>query len=117
MTCHVSFAGTRRTMGAEARMMNLNTQSDITRRAAFPSIGAGLLLAGGTSTSIASEPSPVAETAYGRVRGGTVRGVHMFRGIPYGGPTEGSGRFLPPTKPATWGGVRDAMVTGPRCVQ
>lgn len=41
----------------------------------------------------------------------------MFRGLPYGGVTEGAGRFLPPSKPATWAGVRDATVTGPRCVQ
>ena len=59
----------------------------------------------------------MAETEYGRVRGASVRGVHIFRGIPYGGPTEGEGRFLPPSRPARWAGVRDATVTGPRCVQ
>lgn len=58
-----------------------------------------------------------AETRYGRVRGASVKGLAVFRGIPYGGPTEGTARFLPPTKPATWSGVRDATVTGPRCVQ
>lgn len=57
------------------------------------------------------------ETSQGQVRGASVRGVHIFRGIPYGGPTEGSGRFLPPSRPAKWAGVRDATVTGPRCTQ
>jgi para-nitrobenzyl esterase len=60
-------------------------------------------------------PSPVAETQYGKVRGATVRGVHVFRGVPYGGPAEGTSRFLPPTSPAVWTGVRDATENGPRC--
>ena len=59
----------------------------------------------------------IAETRYGKVRGASVQGLAVFRGIPYGGPTEGAARFLPPSKPATWSGVRDATATGPRCVQ
>ncbi len=59
----------------------------------------------------------IVETHHGAVRGAVVGGVHIFRGIPYGGPTEGSGRFMPPTPPAPWTGVRDATVTGPRCIQ
>ena len=59
----------------------------------------------------------VAETAYGKVRGAGVNGVYIFRGIPYGGPTEGAGRFMPPSKPEKWAGVRDATLNGPQCVQ
>jgi para-nitrobenzyl esterase len=92
-------------------------QHGITRRAVLPSIGCGVLFAGSSVCARAAEPSPVVETACGRVRGASVRGVHIFRGIPYGGPVEGAGRFLPPSKPARWAGVRDATVTGPRCVQ
>lgn len=58
-----------------------------------------------------------AETTYGKVRGASVNGVAMFRGIPYGGPTEGAARFLPPSRPAKWCGVRDATLNGPQCVQ
>ncbi|HYW43781.1 MAG TPA: carboxylesterase family protein [Bryobacteraceae bacterium] len=58
-----------------------------------------------------------AETASGKVRGSSTNGVDIFRGIPYGGPTEGPGRFMPPSKPEKWAGVRDATVNGPQCVQ
>ncbi len=59
----------------------------------------------------------VAETAYGRVLGRLVHGVHGFRGVPYGGRVDGSRRFLPATTPDPWTGVFDATRTGPRAVQ
>ncbi len=46
-----------------------------------------------------------------------VDGVSIFRGIPYGGPTEGMARFLPPSMPDKWSGLYDATVNGQRCVQ
>ena len=66
---------------------------------------------------MSTRPSSVVETQYGQVRGAVVKGVHIFRGIPYGGLTEGAGRFMPPTRPIPWAGLRDATVTGPRCLQ
>lgn len=78
------------------------------------SLAGSLCLANGKSENIAST---TADTQYGRVRGATIRDVCIFRGIPYGGPTEGAGRFLPPAKPSPWTGVRDATITGPRCIQ
>ena len=88
-------------------------QPGFTRRAVLPSIGAALI----SARAFATESSTIAETEYGRVRGMSVRGVQMFRGIPYGGPAGGSNRFLPPSKPAKWTGVRDTTVPATRCVQ
>ncbi len=59
----------------------------------------------------------IAETVAGRVCGTRVNGVTIFRGIPYGGPTEGQARFMPPARSEVWAGVRDCTATGPRCVQ
>jgi len=61
--------------------------------------------------------SPSVETQYGRVRGASVQGVNIFRGIPFGGATAETARFLPPSKPRNWTGIRNATETGPRCVQ
>ena len=54
----------------------------------------------------------VAETSYGKVRGVTVNGVKVFKGIPYGDTTAGKNRFMPPVKPVKWTGVRDALEYG-----
>jgi para-nitrobenzyl esterase len=89
----------------------------MTRRTVLNSAASFVALRASLQTSFSAEQSPVAETEHGRVRGATVRGVHLFRGIPYGGPTEGGARFLPPPKPEKWTGVRDATATGPRCIQ
>jgi para-nitrobenzyl esterase len=47
----------------------------------------------------------------------SANGVLSFRGVPYGGPADGAGRFMPPTKPTPWQGVRDAVKAGPRAMQ
>jgi para-nitrobenzyl esterase len=48
-----------------------------------------------------------ARTQYGQVRGLLKDGVHQFWSVPYGAPTNGANRFMPPQKPAAWSGVRD----------
>ena len=44
----------------------------------------------------------VADTQYGKVKGFTLRGIHQFRGIPYGADTSGANRFMAPKKPDPW---------------
>lgn len=54
----------------------------------------------------------IAQTEYGAVRGFILRGTYQFRGIPYGAPTSGKNRFMPPVKPEPWEGVRLALNYG-----
>jgi para-nitrobenzyl esterase len=54
----------------------------------------------------------IASTTAGKVRGVAVDQIKVFRGIPYGGTTAGKNRFMPPTKPVKWTGVRDALAYG-----
>lgn len=84
-------------------------QGAITSAAAAPSAGPSSLTAG---AGVAE-----ATTRAGRVAGYVRDGVNIFKGVPYGAPTAGAGRFSPPRPPARWSGVRSARQYGPICPQ
>src|ERR1700735_3020205 len=52
------------------------------------------------------------DTVYGKVQGIQNTGIKEFKGIPYGAPTGGHNRFMPPKKPAAWKGVREWFAHG-----
>jgi para-nitrobenzyl esterase len=64
-----------------------------------------------------SSPSAIVRTNAGRVRGITKDKVSAFFGLPYGASTAGARRFMPPSKPESWTGVREAVEYGPRSPQ
>jgi para-nitrobenzyl esterase len=59
----------------------------------------------------------IAETSSGKVRGVAIGAVNVFKGVPYGAPTSGKNRFMPPVKPTPWSGTRDALAYGPTAPQ
>jgi para-nitrobenzyl esterase len=76
-----------------------------------------LLLAGAQFGTAAEPDYVIAETSSGKLRGITLEDIRIFKGIPYGGSPAGKNRFLPPTKPTKWSGVRDALAYGPTAPQ
>ena len=66
----------------------------------------------GRGTSAAAPVGPVVSTLSGQLLGQQLEGCVAFRGVPYGAPTGGANRFMPPQPRAPWQGVRDATRFG-----
>jgi para-nitrobenzyl esterase len=59
----------------------------------------------------------IATTTQGLLEGIARDDIVQFRGIPYAAAPVGARRFLPPSPPEPWDGVRDASVFGAQSVQ
>ena len=64
-----------------------------------------------------ADDATTAETASGKIRGIRSGELHVFKGLPYGASTAGANRFMPPSKPKPWTGVRDAIAYAGRSPQ
>lgn len=93
-----------------------DSQRPVIDRRSFIGTGAmaaaGLLASGAPIRATAQERylttiGGTALTRQGRVRGLLKDGVHQFWSVPYGAPTGGANRFMPPRKPEAWSGVAD----------
>lgn len=87
-------------------------------------LGAGSILGGAFQQAIAagakdtSAQGPVANTNSGKIRGTLEPNkVNAFRGIPYGAPTGGANRFMPPQKPEAWTDIKETIEWGPEAPQ
>jgi para-nitrobenzyl esterase len=101
-------------------MTKINRRSFVSGAA----LGAGAILGGAFDKAIAasaksgSAQGPVANTTSGKIRGVVQENkVIAFRGIPYGAPTGGANRFMPPVKPESWTGIRETIEWGPEAPQ
>ena len=71
----------------------------------------------GEETTAAYPKEVVADTNYGQIKGYLRNQTYTFKGVPYGAPTGGANRFLPPKEPEHWTGIRNCLVYGPICPQ
>ena len=95
-------------------------KSDMDRRA-FLAAGSALVSAPLSRAFAAPAKSdstgPVAQTTAGKIRGIYQDKINAFKGVPYGAPTSGAARFMPPSKLQPWTGIRDTVELGRQAPQ
>ena len=70
-----------------------------------------------SSSLLGAAPPDVVAVDGGQLRGTTVNGVRVFKGIPFAAPPVGALRWKAPQPAAPWPGVRNADAFGPQCMQ
>src|SRR5215472_10911981 len=86
-----------------------------TRRTFLEAMGASSVFAAGARAQ--SQLFWTVETTAGKIQGIANGGIKEFKGIPYGAPTGGKNRYMPPRKPVAWTGVRECFAHGQICPQ
>ena len=60
---------------------------------------------------------PIVQTTAGQVRGLSLTGIQVFKGVPYGAPTGGKNRFRAAKPAPAWQAIRDCKEYGPTAPQ
>src|SRR4051794_28985834 len=69
------------------------------------------------SLTLWAQDAPQVAIATGHLRGATVAGGAVFKGIPFAAPPVGDLRWREPMPAKSWTGVRDATKFSSRCIQ
>ncbi|MGN3974802.1 carboxylesterase/lipase family protein [Tsuneonella sp. SYSU-LHT278] len=83
----------------------------------FLAIGAAIAALTGPAQAGTPVPTPIVETAQGKVQGLKDEGVDAFLGLRYAAPPVGPLRFRAPQPAADWDGIWDATSLGAPCMQ